>query len=98
MKEKDCLLICWMKYLPFLMVETDNCKDSELGNPRILPIFIPEFGPDRFSDLIASIIINKLVDFTILCAEKYHLPLSKEKEFVEKYKDIDSEEQLIYPI
>lgn len=66
------------------MVETDNCKDRELGNPRISPIFIPKFGPDRFSDLIASIIINKLVDFTILCAEIFRLPLSSQRKRVHK--------------
>lgn len=73
-----------------LMVNSNNFDHDELGNPRLLPIFIPQFGPDRFSDLIASIIVKELIEFTNICASKYGLPLSKEKKFIRNFWDLES--------
>jgi len=49
--------------------------DSMISNPVILNIFVPNFGEDRLSDLITSIISKELAEYTLIRAKLYNLDL-----------------------
>lgn len=45
-----------------------------LARPVLIPLFVKNFGPDRFSDLIVNIISKELADFTKCICDIYSIP------------------------
>ncbi|MDN4619291.1 hypothetical protein QCD85_14375 [Paenibacillus sp. PsM32] len=72
----------------------DNIIDQRLIEDNVintlfdLNIFIDDFGKDHFSDLVVSIILKQLSDFTIQQAQEYKLILEEERE-IGQYWDIN---------
>lgn len=75
-------------------------KDTDLlKNPILIPLFVPRFGKDRFSDLLTCIIIKELCEFTTNICKELRIELSS-KSF--RYYDIDKqawvEKEFLLPI
>lgn len=49
--------------------------------PQIIPIFTPNFGRDRLSDLLTNIICRQLIDFTQRICDKNDVQLSGQKSY-----------------
>lgn len=57
-----------------------DLEESLLSKPCLIPLFVKNFGEDRFSDLITNIICKELSQFTLEICKKYNL-LSQTKTF-----------------
>lgn len=68
--------------------ESSNFSEHLAENPILFPLFVKNFGSDRFSDLIACIIKKELAEFTEKISTNYNLPVSSVN--IGKYYNVDS--------
>lgn len=68
--------------------ESSDFSENLAENPILFPLFIKNFGSDRFSDLIACVIKKELAEFTEKIAAKYDLSVSTVN--IGKYYNINS--------
>lgn len=58
----------------FTFVHAQNLlKKGAIKNVEDLKLFVPDFGPDALSDLVASLLKKELIEFTIEQCEKYKI-------------------------
>lgn len=76
--------ICKLSIL--LKENSDNA--IHLLQPDALKVFINNFGPDRLSDLVTSIIKKELVEYSLKQAEKHGLSISHNKKNLGFYWDM----------
>lgn len=63
----------------FTFVHTQNLlKTGVIKNVEDLKLFVPDFGPDALSDLVASLLKKELIEFTIEQCDKYKIPRTVE--------------------
>lgn len=69
-----------------------NLDASLLRQPCLIPLFVQNFGADRFSDLITNIICKELSEFTYNACKKYGIQ-DKTKDFkLDGFYDIDEQQ------
>lgn len=74
------------------ITSSEILKDLFSGSYTTFPLFVPRFGPDRFSDLISNIISKELAEFTFNICKKYNI----ETKIINlcKYYDVNTKEWL----
>lgn len=71
------------------LLKDNNENPMYLFQPDALKVFVYNFGPDRLSDLVTSIIKKELVEYSLSQAKKYGLPISFDKKNIGFYWDME---------
>lgn len=68
------------------ILELSEHHDKFLRAPILVPLFVPRFGSDRFSDLIVNVITKELCEFTEKICDELNIEI---RDFSYRYYDND---------